>query len=427
MPPELSAFWPWLLAAFVAGAVLAALVLSIVAFRRESQLKERLAVLQAEQAGDARLHIERERAFQAARDELEARFALLADQTLERHSEQFLKLAQGSLKLQQSESEAALAQRQQAIEAMVQPIREALSRTEAEVRRMEAERKQAFGNLNRYMQMIAEDHGRLREETQNLTRALRRPEVRGQWGEMTLRRLVEMAGMSAHCDFSEQVHRSGTEGRLRPDLVVHLPDERDLVVDVKTPLDAYLSAHAAADEAERRRHLEAHVRNLRQHVKALADKAYWEQFERSPDFVIMFIPGEQFLAAALDLDANLLEQAMRQNVLITTPTSLVALLRSVAFSWRQLDLIRNAEEIRGLAETLHKRVGVFTEHYAKLGRALSSAADWFNKAWGSLDRQVLPAARRLSELGVTEQRSLTDAEPIEKKLRVVAGKDEPES
>ncbi|MEM9532540.1 MAG: DNA recombination protein RmuC, partial [Pseudomonadota bacterium] len=226
-------------------------------------------------------------------------------------------------------------------------------------------------------------------------------------------------GMVERCDFSEQVVVQGEDGGLRPDMVVHLPDDRDIVVDVKTPLDAYLTAQAASDPEARDKALALHARNVRQRVKQLADKKYWEQFENSPDFAVLFIPGDQFLTAALDRDDALLEDALRERVILATPTSLVALLRAVAFSWRQVALMENAREIRSLAEEFHKRVGVFSEHFARLQRSLQGSVDAFNKSVGSLNRQVLPSARRLTELGVAERREILSSDDIETPVRPV--------
>jgi DNA recombination protein RmuC len=257
----------------------------------------------------------------------------------------------------------------------------------------------------------------LQKETLRLVNALRRPEVRGQWGEMTLRRLAELAGMVEHCDFKEQVHVRAEDGNLRPDMIVHMPDSRDLVVDVKTPLDAYLEAVDAPSEEARSAALRRHANAIADRVRQLGAKNYWSQFERSPDFVILFIPGDQFLSAALAEQPNLLEDAIRQDVIIATPSSFVALLKAVAYGWRQMALAQNAETIRNLGEDLYKRLGVFTTHLTKLGRNLSSSVDHFNAAVGSLERQVLPGARKFTELGVRPDRDLEPLEPIDKLAR----------
>jgi len=258
----------------------------------------------------------------------------------------------------------------------------------------------------------------LQKETRTLVNALRRPEVRGQWGELTLRRLAELAGMIQHCDFSEQVHVRTEDGALRPDMIVHMPDGRDLVVDVKTPLDAYLEAVEATTEEARAVALRRHALGVGERVKQLAAKNYWAQFEKSPDFVILFIPGDQFLSAALAEIPSLIEDAIRQHVIITTPSGFVALLKAVAYGWRQTALAENAAVIRSLAEDLYKRLAVFASHLNKLGRNLGNSVDAFNAAVGSLERQVLPGARKFTELGVQSKQPIEVLDPVEKLARV---------
>ncbi|MCG8434286.1 MAG: DNA recombination protein RmuC, partial [Gammaproteobacteria bacterium] len=251
----------------------------------------------------------------------------------------------------------------------------------------------------------------------NLVKALRRPEVRGRWGELTLKRLAELAGMIDHCDFYEQEHVNGEEGAMRPDMIIRLPEKRELVVDVKTPLDSYITAMEATDEESRDTALKHHAQKVRQRISELAKKAYWDQFTQTPDFVILFIPGEQFLAAALDRDPNLIEDALRQKVIIATPTSFVALLKAVAFGWRQIALAENAEQIRKYAEELYRRLAVFTDHLVNLGSSLDRSVGNFNKAVGSLERNVLPGARKFTEMGVQPKKNIEPLEPIEQSPR----------
>jgi DNA recombination protein RmuC len=259
----------------------------------------------------------------------------------------------------------------------------------------------------------------LAQETHNLAKALRRPEVRGRWGEITLRRLVELAGMVEHCDFQEQVHTSAEDKVIRPDMIVRMPDKRELVVDVKTPLDAYLEAVEAKDDAQRELGLKRHARNVREHIRKLSSKAYWEQFSQSPEFVILFIPGDQFLSAALNEDPDLIESALSQQIILATPTSFVALLKAVAYGWRQLALADNAEEIRRLAEDLYGRLGTFVGHLNKVGKQLSSSVDNYNRAVGSLERKVLPGARKFVELGIHPKKEIERIEAIEALPRTI--------
>jgi DNA recombination protein RmuC len=354
--------------------------------------------------------------------EFQSRFAALSTQALRENNSAFLQLAQESLKHLQLQGQHELAQKEKAVEDLVKPIREALEKSEAQIRRMEQERQQAYGSLTKHLETLAQTQQLLHGETRNLVQALRRPEVRGQWGEMTLRRLVELAGMVEHCDFYEQLDLDTDEGRRRPDMIVRMPDGREIIVDVKTPLDAYLNAIEAPDEETRRRHLEHHARKVRERVRELAAKAYWNQFARAPDFVLLFIPGEQFLAAALDIDRALLEDALRQRIILTTPTSFVALLRAVAYGWRQEQLAANAERIREVGDELYRRLAVFAEHLARVGRGLDSAVEHYNRAVGSFETKVLTGARRFTELGVNAGKTLEEPSPIETGVRKVEEK-----
>ena len=351
--------------------------------------------------------------------EVEKTFALLSSEALRQNSKTFLQLAQESLKQFHVQAKGDLEQKEKAVENMVKPIREALEKTEQQVRLMENERKQAYGALHKHLETMAQTQLLLQGETRNLVQALRRPEVRGQWGELTLKRLVELAGMVEHCDFSLQETVSGEDGAMRPDMVVRMPDGREIVVDAKTPLDAYLSAIEAPDEATRTRHLLRHAANLRERVRDLAAKAYWTQFRNAPDFVVLFIPGDQFLGAALDVDRALLEDALKQKIILATPTSFVALLRAVAYGWRQEVLAANADRIREVGEDLYQRLAVFTEHLSKLGSSLEGSVSAFNRAVGSFDSKVLPGARKFVEMGVTPKKTLEPPTPLEIAPRAV--------
>ncbi len=353
--------------------------------------------------------------------ELEKYFAALSHQALRENNQTFLQLAQESLKQFHLQGKNELENREKAVENLVKPIREALEKTEQQIQAIEHERRQAYGALTQHLELMAQTQQQLHGETRNLVQALRRPEVRGQWGELTLKRLAELAGMVEHCDFYEQEHIDTDDGRRRPDMIVRLPDGREIVVDVKTPLDAYLSAIEAPDDATRRVHLESHARKVRERVKDLAAKAYWAQFPKSPDFVVLFIPGDQFLSAALDIDRTLLEDALRNRIMLTTPTSFVALLRAVAYGWRQEQLAENAERIREVGEELYRRLATFSEHLAKLGRGLEGAVEHYNRAVGSFESKLMPGARRFSELGVSPPKELEEPAPVEPTLRRLQG------
>ncbi len=364
-------------------------------------------------------------AVNTTREELEKTFKALAGDVLRNNNQSFLELATQNLGKFQVAAQGELEKKEKAFADLVKPIGETLKKTEEQIHQMEKERKEAYGNITRYLTDMHETQAQLQAETRNLVQALRRPEVRGQWGEMTLRRLAELAGMVRYCDFTEQDSRDTDSGRLRPDMVVRMPDKRELVVDAKTPLDAYLSAVGAKTEEERRQFLQQHARKVRERMRELASKAYWTQYRDSPDFVVMFVPGEQFLSAALDEDPKLMEDAFTNKVVLATPTSLIALLRAVAFGWRQQAVAENAEQIRELGEELFKRIATFNEHLGRIGRALGQSVEHYNKALGSWEHQVLPSARRFPEMGIREKKPLPELEQLDVTPRS-AGDDSPD-
>jgi DNA recombination protein RmuC len=348
-------------------------------------------------------------------------FRSLATDSLASNSELFLRMARETLGRDQAVAEGALKERELAIRELVEPIRVALEKTEAQTRALEGERRDAFAQLRSQIETLANGQAQLQRETRNLVTALRRPEVRGRWGELTLRRVVELAGLAEHCDFTEQVQVSGETGTLRPDLIVHMPESRDLVVDVKTPLDAYLEALEAPSEDIRQLALKRHAQQVEQRVRELAGKSYWAQFERSPEFAVLFLPGDQFLAAALAERPDLLDNALERSVIIATPSTLIALLKAVAYGWRQSVVAENAATVRDLGKELYRRLGSFVGHLSRLGQRLGAAVEAYNGAVGSLERQVLPQARRFPELGVTADAPLTALDPIEQLTRKPAG------
>jgi DNA recombination protein RmuC len=346
-------------------------------------------------------------------------FGTAANDALKNNSETFLRLAKESLGTHQADARADLDKKQQAIKELLKPINESLKKTENQIQAIEKERHKAYGSLEETVRHVAQTQQALQTETRNLVTALRRPEVRGQWGEMSLKRLAELAGMVERCDFYEQETREGDEGRLRPDMIVRMPDNRELIVDSKTPLDAYLSAIEASADEDRQRFLKRHAANVRGRMRELAAKAYWSQFANAPDFVVLYIPGEQFLAAALEHDPKLLEDAFANKVILATPTSVIALLRAVAFGWRQQAVAENAENIRKLGEDIYKRVTAFSGHLGKLGKSLGQSIGHYNKAVGSLERQVLPAARRFPEMGVNAKKDIEPLNTVDETPRAV--------
>jgi DNA recombination protein RmuC len=406
----------WL--ALAAGAAFGALGALVWRARREQSLTVELELLRARLKSEEMIGSEREQALVRAREQLHGVFGELARDSLQSNSEVFLQLARERLTRQQADASQALKERETAIESLVQPIREALAKTEAQIQAIERDRIDAFATIKSQMEILATGQTLLSRETRNLVTALRRPDVRGQWGEITLRRLVELSGMTAHVDFTEQQHRATDSGAVRPDMVVHMPEQRDIIVDVKTPLDAYLAAVEAQDDEERGAQLRRHAQIVGARVRELSSKQYWSQFERSPDFVVLFLPGDQFLSAALQENPGLIDDSLRQNVMLATPTSLVALLKAVSYGWKQTILADNAAQIRRLGEDVYKRLAVFGEHLGRLGKSLGSSVDSFNKAVGSLEQQVLPAARRFPELGMRVNREIEPIEPVASLARI---------
>jgi DNA recombination protein RmuC len=373
--------------------------------------RRRAAALEAERA----LSIDR------AMEQLDRRFDDLAGRQLRENIENFLRLARENLGGHQQHAQATLKEREQAIEALVKPIQETLARTSEALREIEAERHRDFGSLRQNLTDMRDSHSALQRETRNLVQALSKPQVRGQWGEIALRRLVELAGMTAHCDFEEQVHVAGNDGALRPDMVVHLPEGRDIVIDVKTPLDAYLTAAEAPSDELRAAALKRHAQHVADRVRMLSSKNYAAQFAQAPQFVVLFLPGDQFLSSALDQQPDLLDRAMNSNIILTTPSTLLALLKTVYNGWQNVRLAENAERIRGLAEDLYARLATFRNHMGKVGSSLEAGINAFNAAVGSLERSVLPGARKFVELGVRADKPIDELEPIEVAARLTEG------
>ena len=343
-----------------------------------------------------------------AQQRLSDAFKALAAEALRTNNETFLQLARENLERYQAGARQDLESRHQAIQELVKPLGEQLREMDRQVNLLaEAEK-----------QLRAEAAG-LRGETVNLVTALRAPKVRGRWGEIQLRRVVELAGMLQYCDFQEQESVSTEEGRLRPDLVVYLPNDRRVVVDAKVSLKAYLEALEAPEEGARTAKLREHAEQIRAHVTRLSGKAYWGQFEQTPEFVVMFLPGEVFFSAALEQEPGLIEYGVQQRVLIATPTTLIALLRAVAYGWRQETLARSAREISELGRDLHDRLRTFVGHFDKLRKALDGAVAAYNDAVGSLEARVLVSARKFQELGVTGEEAIPAVESIDRATRQV--------
>ena len=345
-------------------------------------------------------------------------FRALSADALKSNNQSFLDLAKQSFASIVAETKGDVGKRQEAIDALIRPIQDTLKRYEQQVVAMEETRQRTFGGLEEQLKQLSASQGQLQRETGNLVKALRRPDVRGRWGEMTLHRVVELAGMSAHCDYEPQVTVTGDDGRVRPDLLVRLPNTRTIVVDSKVPLDAYLDAIEANDEDTRRAALQRHAQQLRTHMTQLAAKSYWEQFPQTPEFVVMFVPGEALFAAAIDADRTLLEDGMARQVVLATPTTLIAVLKAVAYGWRQEQIAENAQAISELGRQLYDRVRTLADHVEDVGKSLGRAVAAYNRAVGSMETRVFPSARRFKELGAATGEDIPTVEPVEQAPRL---------
>jgi len=367
---------------------------------------------------EARKSFEEQKALiDAMKKEMTDTFNALSSAALKSSSEDFLRLASESLGKVVADTKGKLGEHQAAMDGMIKPLFETLKRYEEQIKTMEESRHRTHGSLQEQLRTLASTQENLQKETSKLVTALRRPEVRGRWGEMQLRRVAELSGMSVHCDFTEQQSAEGEKGRIRPDMIVHLPMERDIVVDSKVSLEAYLEAVAAATEEERKAGTARHAQQVRAHMNKLGSKEYWSQFSQSPEFVVLFIPGESFLGSALEVDGSLIEDGIQKRVIIATPTTFIALLRAIAYGWRQEQITKNAREVSVLGKELYERISTMAKYFAELGTAIERSIASYNRMVGSLEARVLPSVRKFRELGVTGADEIPALDQIDQRPR----------
>lgn len=388
------------------------------------------SALQAEIAGlNTRIEHERKASEEKlalvtrASEELKNSFQALASDALKSNNQSFLTLASASLQKFQVQAQGDLEQRQKAVETLVAPIRDSLTKVDQQIQSIENSRREAYGGLTQQVKSLIESQQKLQSETGNLVKALRAPNVRGRWGEIQLRRVVEVAGMVNYCDFQEQASISTADGRLRPDLIVRLPGGKNVVVDAKTPLSAYLDACEAQDDGERNALLKRHADQVAGHMSSLSSKAYWDQFQPAPEFVVMFLPGETFFSAALEQNPALIEQGVNQRVIIASPTTLISLLRAVAYGWQQETIAENAQKIANLGRDLYDRLCKLAGHMDTLRRNLDRTVDSYNEAVGTMERRVFPSARKLAKLGAAAKMEIPEAGQVEKNARLLQSPD----
>ncbi len=380
--------------------------------RLREELLQQLASFKVQLQAEKQLGKEKLQLLEENRQQAEKNFRALSAQALAANNKNFLDLATSTLTGFQQQAQGDLENRQQAIDQLIKPLQTSLQKVDSKIEQLEQKRSGAYARLDEQLKSLLTSQVKLESETGNLVRALRTPAVRGRWGEIQLRKVVEMAGMVNYCDFIEQ--ETADEGRLRPDMIIKLPNGRNIIVDSKAPLQAYLESLEATSDDQRNACLTHHARQIRTHLQKLSAKNYWEQFQPTPEFVVLFLPGETFFSAALANDPSLIEAGVDQKVLLATPTTLIALLRSVAYGWRQEQLTENATAISQLGQEVYDRLATLNQHFTQMGKNLGRAVDSYNKGMASLDSRVLVSARKFKELGTGGSKEIAPIEQIDK-------------
>ena len=384
-----------------------------------SNLKQQTATLQTQAAAEQKASEEKMNLLKDMKANLEETVQSLSSNALEKNNRVFLDLANSAFSKYLESAKTDFDLRSKTIKDVVAPVKDALNKYDEQIRAVEREREKAYGGLSQQVISLTETQSELQKETSKLVRAMRVPHVRGRWGELTLRRVAELSGMEKQCDFFEQPTTDTGEGLLRPDMMVCLPGERRIIVDAKVPLTAYLDALESESDDQREKRLTAHARHVHDHIRKLSQKAYWSQFDPSPEFVIMFIPGENFFSAALSQNHDLIEFGAKNGVILATPTTLITLLKTISFAWRQETMAENAKAISLLGKDLYERLNTMAKHVNRLGRDIDRCAQTYNQVLGSFERRVFSAARRFNEFGITlkEDKDLLTIEPVETKTR----------